>query len=324
VSVPTIIDSDVGTDPDDTCVAIVVARHPALFDARLMITNDETSRWAKARFLSLVVEAAGGTIPVAAGLPSLKRRDEDLADKAGLVPERDVDRDGVTRVIEILEAHERVDYIGLGALTNLDAALARRPELASRVRLFQMGPAIANGFGRARAQYNARIDPAAFARVLSRVPAPTLIATHTTWGNWNAPAGRVPLGVYPDDELGKCLLAAERADLALYGRHLGAFVASGKDCSILHDPATLLASREPELFDLVDLEVVLDADGWLHFTRAGLVALRALAAERTGCVAAALAHWEEPTGEPIRVRLSLGADYARIRARVVELLDAKL
>jgi inosine-uridine nucleoside N-ribohydrolase len=320
---PTIIDSDAGTDPDDTCVAIVVARHPALFDARLMLTNDETSRWAKARFVSHVIEAAGGDVPVAAGLPSLKKRDEDLAEKAGLAPEGEVDRDGVSRVIEVLEQHE-VDYIGLGALTNLDAALQRRPDLASRVRLFQMGPAVANGFGRARSQYNARIDPGAFARVLQRVPVPTLIATHTTWGNWaERPVegdGKPPLGVFPDDDLGKCLITSERADLAIYGRHLAAFVATGKQCSILHDPATLLASREPELFDLVEVEVVVDEHGWLHFTKSCVECLRELPGERIRCVTKALDDWNPPNGTPVRVRLSLGADYAKIRERVVELL----
>ncbi len=316
-----IIDSDAGTDPDDTCVAIVVARHKQRFPARLMITNDETTSYAKARFLSHVVEASGGGIPVAAGLPSLKKRVDDLADKAGLVPNFDVDVEGVARIVEVLEQHDEVDYIGLGALTNLDVALAQRPELASRVRLFQMGPAVAGGFSRARAQYNARIDPAAFARVLQQVPTPTLIATHTTWGNWCAPAGRIPLGVYPDDDLGKLLVSTERKDLELYGRHLAAFVASGKDCSILHDPATLLASREPELFDLVELEVIVDADGWLHFTEESCAVLRELTDDRIACVAQALGCWKAPpASKPVRVRMSLGADYEKIRGRIVELL----
>ena len=312
-----IIDSDTGTDPDDTCVAIMVARHPELFPAALMVTNDETSRRAKARFLTHVIAAAGGTMKIAAGLPSLKQRDVDLAEEAGLVPELAVEGEATARIIEVLEANERVDYIGLGALTNLDAALAIRPELAARVRLFQMGPAVHRGFDRGRAQYNARIDPAAFRRVLHQVPLPTLIATHTTWG----PPGPPLLGVFPDDALGRAIAASARADLVVYTRHLAAFVASGKDCSILHDPATLLASREPELFDLVHLDVVIDDAGWLHFTSEAVDALQSLVPSQVGCVAQALQRWEPPpAGDPVRVRLSLGADYARIRARVSELL----
>jgi hypothetical protein len=69
---PTIIDSDAGTDPDDTCVAIVVARHPVLFGARLMITNDETTRHAKARFVAHVMASPAGS---AAAWRSIGARD---------------------------------------------------------------------------------------------------------------------------------------------------------------------------------------------------------------------------------------------------------
>ncbi|MBA2543944.1 MAG: hypothetical protein H0V17_30155, partial [Deltaproteobacteria bacterium] len=182
-------------------------------------------------------------------------------------------------------------------------------------------PAVAGGFARARAQYNARIDPGAFARVLRQVPIPTLIATHTTWGNWAAPAEKLRLGVYLDDDLGKQLISSDRPDLAIYGRHLAAFVASGKDCSILHDPATLLASQEPELFDLVEVEVIVDDDGWLHLTSGARDVLRCLENGRSACVDKAILDWSDPPGShTVRVRMSLAADYDQIRARVVELL----
>lgn len=313
-----IVDSDAGTDPDDTCVAIRIARNAHLAPT-LLVSNDETVSAAKARFLAHTLALCGrADLPVAAGLPSNKQRTTDLADTAGLVPDIAVARDAVARIAEVLDTHTTVDYIDLGALTNLDAVLARRPELASRVRLCQMGPAIHGGFTRKRAQYNARIDPGAFWRVLERVPLPTLVATHTTWG---APASRPPLGVFPDDTFGRALAASPRPELALYARHLAAFVASGKDCSILHDPATLLASREPGLFDFVELDIAFDDDGWLHLTAGAVAALRALPAQRTACVAQAVASFRACGHAPVvRARVSLDAHYPRIRARIVELL----
>ena len=108
------------------------------------------------------------------------------------------------------------------------------------------------------------------------------------------------------------MLARRRArDLALYGRHLDAFVASGKDCSILHDPTTLLVTREPELVELVECDVVIDERGWLHLTRAAREAIDCPYITTT----------ETRDEDPIRVRLSLGADHARIRRRVKELLQ---
>ena len=290
-----IVDSDAGTDPDDTLVAILVAKHRALFGATLLVSNDETTSFAKGRFLRHLV---GDDLAVAAGLPSDRKRDRDNASDAGLVPEVFVTRDAVEQIERELEQHETVEYVGLGALTNLAAVLARRPELASRVRLTQMGPAIAGNFKRERAQYNARVDPAAFRAVLRAVPTPTLVCTHTTWG-----AIPPPLGVYPGDEI--AMAAPE-----IYRRHLDAFVASGKDCSILHDPTTLLVTREPQLVDFIEVDVVIDEQGWLHLTRA--------AREAIDCPLITTTATRED--DPIRVRLSLGADYPRIRRRVLELL----
>ena len=77
-----IYDTDVGTDPDDTCVLIMAARDPALA-ATLVVTNDETAGLDKARFGAQIAEAAGARYEVVAGLPSDKRRSDDLAARAG-------------------------------------------------------------------------------------------------------------------------------------------------------------------------------------------------------------------------------------------------
>src|SRR5947207_5212091 len=115
-----IIDSDAGTDPDDTLVAILAAKHRALFGATLLVSNDETTSFAKGRFLR---HLAGDAVPVAAGLPSDRKRTGDNASDAGLVPEIGVARDAVDQIERELEQHDVVEYVGLGALTNLAAVL---------------------------------------------------------------------------------------------------------------------------------------------------------------------------------------------------------
>ncbi len=312
-----IYDTDVGTDPDDTCVLIMAARDPALA-ATLVVTNDETTALDKARFGTQIAEAAGARYPVIAGLPSDKRRSDDLAARAGLVEPREVVTDAVERILAVLEAHDQVEYLGLGALTNLAAALDRRPELAARVRLTQMGPALANAHPRSKAQFNARIDPAAFRKVIYAVPRPLLVCSHTTWQLH--PGGCPELGVFPADPLGCALAASPRADLRLMARHLDAFCAGDKACSIMHDPLTVLASVDPSLVDAIDVDVAIDDAGWMHLPDAARAAIAALPPDRRAPVDAALDAPPAPALPTTPVRLGLRADCERARRAILRCL----
>ena len=97
-----------------------------------------------------------------------------------------VPTDGVERLIGVLECHDRTLYFGLGALTNLATALAHRPDLAPRVELVQMGPALADLEPRLRPQYNARLDPESFVRVLAAVRSPSLLLSHVSWARFRS------------------------------------------------------------------------------------------------------------------------------------------
>jgi Inosine-uridine preferring nucleoside hydrolase len=268
-----IYDVDIGNDPDDTCVAVMLARAPARFQPTLVITNDETLARGRARFLSGLLDAT----LVVAGLPSVQRRDDTLVERAGLVPaDVSVATDGVERLIDVLERHDRTLYFGLGALTNLATALALRPDLASRIELVQMGPAFADLEPRVRPQYNARLDPVSFVRVLAAVSSPSLLLSHVSWARF--PSGRHEIGLYPDDPLGRAVAAGSHPSLRALARHLAAWVASGKPCSILHDPLTVLSRLEDGLVEYRVAEIVVGPDGTAvraPATLAGGVSVRA-------------------------------------------------
>ena len=74
-TVPSVFDMDIGKDPDDTCVATIVGLNPSRYNPALIITNDETKTQGRARFLSEIIKGSGSEIPVAAGLPSTKKRE---------------------------------------------------------------------------------------------------------------------------------------------------------------------------------------------------------------------------------------------------------
>lgn len=322
-AMPAIFDMDIGTDPDDTFVAAMVLRSPERFSPALLVTNDETVARGRARFLAGLVGMAGVDVPVAAGLPSQRRRAQCLVEETGLCPaDGDFDPQGVQAVVRVLEAHPRVRYFSLGALTNLDSALCLRPDLAPRVDLFQMGPALAGAYDRALPQYNARLDPGAFSRALGRVEYPTLVFSHSTWGPYDT-STRQRLGVYLDDPFAEALRAAGPVP-AILVRHLEAWVESGKPCSIMHDPLTVLCSLLPELVDLAEVDVVVGDDGWASLVEPSFLELRALLPGRGRAIAD---HLSGPPGTPptltgtrVRCRMSLDTDDELARAAIATAL----
>src|SRR4051812_32531839 len=97
---------DIGSDPDDTCVTVMVVRGLARFRPALLLTNDETATAGRARFLARLVAAAEAEVPVAAGLPSQRHRSGCLVEEAGLCPATaHFEPDGVAALIRVLEAH---------------------------------------------------------------------------------------------------------------------------------------------------------------------------------------------------------------------------
>lgn len=286
-TMPTIFDMDIGSDPDDTCVATIVLKAVDRFRPALLLTNDETSTFGRARFLARLVSAARLDIPVAAGLQSQRCRRSCLVEDANLCsPDSHFEPDGVQSLLRTLETHSSVRYFGLGALTNLDAALSARPDLADRVHLFQMGPALLGAYHRDQPQYNARLDPLAFIRVLSRVNRPTLVMSHSTWGTYPT-SSRQRLGVYLDDPLAAALRAASAVS-ALFIRHLEAWVESGMPCTILHDPLTVLGSLMPGLLDFANVDLTLGQDGWAALSEASHCTLRQLLPDRARAISSYL------------------------------------
>jgi len=317
---PAIFDMDIGSDPDDTCVAAMVLMSIERFAPALLVTNDETVGLGRARFLSRLVATAGVDIPVAAGLPSERLRARCLVEETDLCPaDGDFDRDGVHAIVRVLEAYPRVRYFGLGALTNLDAALSSHPALASRVNLVQMGPALVGAYDRTMPQYNARLDPGAFVRVLGRVRDPTLVFSHSTWGRYGA-AMRQRLGIYPDDPFADALRSAGPLT-ALWVRHLEAWVRSGKPCSIMHDPLTVLSSLRSDLVNFAEVSLVLSDDGWACLDEQSHRGLRTSMPGRGRALAAYLSGPPRIlTGTGIRCRMSLDTDDALARSVIATAL----
>ena len=174
--IPVILDTDIGTDIDDTWALAQLLRSPGL-DLKLVLTDTGDTRY-RAALAAKFLEAAGRSdIPVGIGQDQGPMGDDrrnlspwltgyDLAKYPGKVH-----ADGVGALIEfVMKSPEPVTIIAIGPVPNLALALQREPRLAAKCRLVGMHGSFDVGYGGSAtpaAEYNVKDNPAALRQVLA-------------------------------------------------------------------------------------------------------------------------------------------------------------
>lgn len=189
--IPVVLDTDIGSDIDDTWALAHVLRSPELELRMVLCGTGDTSY--RCRVAAKLLEVAGrsdvpvGLGPTGPGSHEYQRpwvEDYALADYPGKVH-----RDGVAAFIELVRASETpITLIAIGPLTDIAEALRRDPGLAPKIHFIGMHGSIDRGYGP---------EPAAEANVLGNVEAfRTVLAAD--WRSFEiAPldtAGRVTVG----------------------------------------------------------------------------------------------------------------------------------
>ncbi|MDP8987245.1 MAG: nucleoside hydrolase [Actinomycetota bacterium] len=170
---PVAIDTDIGTDIDDTWALAFALRCPEL-DVRLVTTSTGDS--ADRAVLVAELLAAGGRqdVPIGVGLPG----GDDLAQPLRGVAGREAleahpagVHDGVTALVETIDsAPSTLTVIALGPLTTVAAALERRPGIVDRARLVGMHGSLRVGYRSEPGpvpEYNVATDVGAARRVFA-------------------------------------------------------------------------------------------------------------------------------------------------------------
>jgi inosine-uridine nucleoside N-ribohydrolase len=172
---PVVLDSDIGTDIDDTWALALLLRSPEL-DLKLVLTETGDARY-RAAVAAKLLEAAGRT-DVAVGLgrdfgpmTAADRNQDpwirgyDLAKYPGTFH-----ADGAGALIDlVMHSPDPVTIIAIGPVPTLALALGREPRLAARCRLVGMHGSFVTGYGGGApaAESNVRVDPAALRTVLA-------------------------------------------------------------------------------------------------------------------------------------------------------------
>ena len=148
--IPVILDTDIGSDIDDTWALAMMLKSPEL-DVKLVVSDTGNTRY-RAKIIAKMLEAGGRTdVPVGIGVNFNDKSGRqgawvegyDLANYPGTVHE-----DGVDALIQtIMNSPEPVSLICIGPVPNIGAALEREPKIAKNARFVGMHGSIRLGYG---------------------------------------------------------------------------------------------------------------------------------------------------------------------------------
>jgi inosine-uridine nucleoside N-ribohydrolase len=165
--IPVILDTDIGIDIDDTWALAFLLNCPEL-DLRLVLvgTGDVDYR---AKIAAKFLQSCGrDDIPVGIGLPSIyevKPQEKWVENYSLSSYKGGVYRNGIEAMIDIIASYGEITLLSIGPVSNIAEAIARAPEICSKVRFVGMQGSINYGLGGKKgriAEYNVVQDiPAA-------------------------------------------------------------------------------------------------------------------------------------------------------------------
>jgi inosine-uridine nucleoside N-ribohydrolase len=171
--IPVILDTDIGTDIDDTWALAMLLKSPEL-DVKLVV-SDSGDTWYRARVAARMLEIAGRVdVAVGVGIPlesALRCQEAWVEDYALLRYPGRVYEDGVGAIVDtIMGSSQPITLICIGPVPNVAAALARQPAIAQRARFVGMHGSIRRGYGGSPEpdpEYNVKVFPQACRQALA-------------------------------------------------------------------------------------------------------------------------------------------------------------
>lgn len=267
---PLVIDTDIGSDPDDAVALAVAAR--GVGELALVSTGDETGPRAggygqRARAARWLLDACGRPeVPVVAGA-GLGDIDHFVLGDAvpRSIPDPDTGVDVVDAVAGLAARHEGpLRWVGIAPMTNLATVVTERPDIAARLHVTQMGAAVKYRHPD-QAEHNVRVDLDAARTVLDaaqqrRLASLELVTSDVTFTD--------AIALSADHPLCRRLRTAPGAWAQMLHISLTRWFAHprGYDHSMQHDALTLSAALELPFVESIPAHVAFDAIGRLVYT----------------------------------------------------------
>ena len=280
-TLPIILDTEIGGEPDDAMALVIAARE--LPELALVVTTDELGG-ERARFARFLLDSAGrADVAVVAGR-QLSATPPYFAD--GLTPDWVAAPSGdVTQAVATVCARSGgvARWIGLGPLSNLAGLLDRQPGLGRRLFVTQLTGTFSQA-DQALPPRNFRLDPAAARRVLSAVP-------HLRLVSFDLAAGQQAQLTAASPAI-RQLAEAAPSWATLLAAHCGQFFARYHPAIIPAGPLALAAALRLPFTPFTLARITVGDTGWITASTGGDVLISRDADYR------ALADWLQARLQP--------------------------
>jgi len=257
-----ILDTDIGYDPDDMIALLLLLNSPEL-SLNLVVTGDEV-QGKRAAFARKILDLSGRKdIKVAQGASLGNTEfvvDEFLDDY------QDGGDTSLAAIKEVVDASDKVIYIGIQGFTNLAQYLQTYPSDKKKLQVFQMGGAVNFSRREGWVEHNVKIDIPSAAFVLSSGVDIALVMAQTTFN----PVLRI------DNQhvLFRRFETSNNNVLHILTRHIAAFhefhVQHGREFwPFMHDPLTVAAALGKDFVSFYDSPISTASTGELQLANQG-------------------------------------------------------
>lgn len=264
MAIPVILDTDIGSDIDDTW-ALAMLLHSLELDLKLVTTaNADTTH--RAKIVARMLEIAGRSdIPIGIGTFTKEGgysqapwvAEYDLAAYPGVVH-----TDGVQALIDtIMQSPEQITVIGIGPLTNIGEALLREPRIAEHARFVGMQGSVYKQYDDKDgvvAEYNVREDVSA-AQVVFSAPWEKIITPLDTCGIIRLEDERFSTVAHSSNPL----MQAVMENYQIWAAQVGAWYTADalKSSSVLFDTVAVYLAFTQERLVMETLPITVTAEG---------------------------------------------------------------
>jgi len=255
-----IFDTDIGSDPDDLFALLLLLRLKK--NIALVVTGDEYDG-KRATLARRVLNLAGKfDTPVVQG-PDLGRKkfhaDELIKHVSYKIP-----ADPLTAMQKVCKGAGEIVYLGLQGSTNLAHLIRARPDLKSKLKIYQMAGALGFSRGEGWVEHNIKVDPESARYVLQSGANITLLQTATT------EAGNA-YRMHPEHPFYKRLQRSKDPLELMLVRHCELFYEKKQRNTYMGDPLTVACALGYNFVDFEEKKLRLNRKNQLEEGRGKLI-----------------------------------------------------